>query len=195
MKVLIIDNYDSFTFNIYHYCKAFCNDVQVYRNDEISLDDIHHYSHIIISPGPGLPRNAGITIDVLNAYGNSKPILGICLGLQAIVEFFGGKLYNQNIVKHGLQEEIFLNVTNSGLFNKLPQLTQVGLYHSWAADYQLLPECLKVTAVSKLGVVMGIQHIHLPIYGVQFHPESIMTPLGKKMIENWLKESILKAVK
>lgn len=187
MRVLILDNYDSFTYNIYHYCKSVTSDVQVYRNDDIELADIDQYSHIILSPGPGLPKDAGILMKVIESYVGKKPILGVCLGLQALAEYFGGKLFNQNQVKHGIQEEINLLQTSSGIFEGLESKAKVGLYHSWAVEAHSLPEEVQITALSKKGIVMGIEHQKLQFTGVQFHPESVMTPKGKIMMENWLR--------
>lgn len=186
MKVLILDNYDSFTHNLFHYLKGFTSDVTVKRNDEISVEEVDTYSHLVISPGPGLPKDAGILTEVLSRYSDFKPILGICLGLQAIAVHFGGKLYNQKNVKHGLQEEIQLLNTESGLFKGFNPSINVGLYHSWAAQEDSLSEELKITAKSKTGVIMALEHQSLPISAVQFHPESILTPNGKQIIKNWI---------
>ncbi len=185
MRILILDNYDSFTYNLYHYARLFCANVTVKRNDEISLEDVDEYSHIILSPGPGLPNNAGILMDVLKHYAHRKPILGICLGMQAMALHFGGSLYNQKKVKHGIQEVIDVDL-NFTLFKNLPTKVKVGLYHSWAVSEEDLPKDLQVTARSAHGVIMGLQHNSIPICGVQFHPESILTDFGKEMIGNWL---------
>lgn len=189
MKVLILDNYDSFTYNLFHYLNGFTSDVTVKRNDEISVEEVDTYSHLVISPGPGLPKDAGILTEILSRYSDSKPILGICLGLQAIVEHFGGKLYNQKNVKHGLQEEIQLLKTESGLFKDFNPSINVGLYHSWAAQKESLPEEIEITAEGKTGVIMALEHKTLPISAVQFHPESILTPKGKQIIKNWIDEN------
>ena len=186
MKVLILDNYDSFTYNLFHYLKGFTPDVTVKRNDEISIEEVDQYSRIVISPGPGLPKEAGILMQVLQRYSASKPILGICLGLQAVVEHFGGELYNQKIVKHGLQEEIDILKTTSGLFKGFGNSINVGLYHSCAAKEENLPKEFEITAKGKTGVIMGLEHKTLPLSCVQFHPESILTPSGKQIIENWI---------
>lgn len=188
MKILLLDNYDSFTYNIYHYLQGLYSSVDVYRNDEISLDAVDSYSHIVISPGPGLPLNAGITMELLRLYSCNKKILGVCLGMQAIAEHFGGKLYNQQTVKHGLTTTI----SHSGkyLFCGIEQFAQVALYHSWAVDENSLPNTLIVEAKSAEGVVMAIRHRDWPVYGVQFHPESILTPQGYLMLKNWLQPAI-----
>jgi anthranilate synthase component 2 len=186
MNVLILDNYDSFTYNLFHYFKGLVSSVSVFRNDESSIAEIEKYSHIVISPGPGLPKDAGVLMDALSQYSESKKILGVCLGMQAIAEHFGGELYNQEIVKHGLQEEIEITENRNGLFKGIANTTHVGLYHSWAVNPNNLPSCFNITAKGKTGVTMAIEHKTLPISGVQFHPESIMTTEGKTMIKNWL---------
>lgn len=185
MKVLILDNYDSFTYNLFHYVDQLCDDVVVKRNDEISLEKVDEFSHIIISPGPGLPREAGITMSLLKKYYRSKNILGVCLGCQAIAEFFGGKLYNQQLVAHGISRKVM--TTNPGILMKeMPQEFKVGLYHSWAIDENSLPKNLIVTSKSEMGTVMSIEHNKYKLCGVQFHPESIMTEGGLQIIKNWL---------
>ena len=186
MNVLILDNYDSFTHNLFHYLKAYTPEVTVKRNDEITLPEIDAFSHVVLSPGPGLPKDAGILIPLLENYMQRKPIMGICLGMQAIAESLGGKLYNQDKVKHGIQEEVNLLKTEEGIFKGLNPQEQVGLYHSWAVEKQGLPDSMEIIAEGKTGVIMGLQHNELPVYGVQFHPESVMTPKGKQMIKNWL---------
>ncbi|WP_417611803.1 anthranilate synthase component II [Owenweeksia hongkongensis] len=185
MKVLILDNYDSFTYNLFHYVDQLCDDVVVKRNDEISLEEVGEFSHIIISPGPGLPKDAGITMSLLEKFHQSKNIFGVCLGCQAIAEFFGGQLYNQQLVAHG----IFRNVkqtTPSKLLKDLPSEFKVGLYHSWAIDEKSLPEELVITSKSEMGTVMSLEHQKYAVCGVQFHPESIMTEGGLQIIKNWL---------
>ncbi len=186
MKVLILDNYDSFTYNLFHYFKGYTPYVTVKRNNEITLDEVDLYSHIVISPGPGLPKDAGILMEVLQRYASTKIILGICLGLQAIVEHFGGELFNQKIVKHGLQEEIDILNSNSYLFKEIDNSIQVGLYHSWAAKKETLPQELEITAEGKTGIIMALQHKSFLISALQFHPESILTPSGKRIIKNWI---------
>ncbi len=186
MKVLILDNYDSFTYNLFHYFKGYTPNVTVKRNNEITLDEVDLYSHIVISPGPGLPKDAGILMKVLQRYASTKIILGICLGLQAIVEHFGGELFNQKIVKHGLQEEIDILNSNSYLFKEIDNSIQVGLYHSWAAKKETLPQELEITAEGKTGIIMALQHKSFLISALQFHPESILTPSGKRIIKNWI---------
>ncbi len=184
MRIVLIDNYDSFTYNLVHALEQYCTSVDVIRNDEIVIDELDKYTHIVISPGPGLPNEAGMLMEVLDRYCNSKKMLGVCLGMQAITEHFGGKLYNQQTVKHGLSMEI--TVTNNVLYKSIPSQIEVGLYHSWAIDKKYIPEVFEITAVSREGVVMSVRHNQLPVYGVQYHPESIMTPYGKQILKNWL---------
>lgn len=184
MRVLVIDNYDSFTFNLQHYLEQLTSDVTVKRNDQISLAEVEAYSHIIISPGPGLPNTAGITNAIIKKYASSKSILGICLGCQAIAEVFGAKLYNQENVSHGIQREVYVE-SNSWLFKGLPNSFKVGLYHSWAIDSNGLDQ-FKVVANNANNTVMAIEHENLKVAGVQFHPESIMSEYGLELLRNWL---------
>lgn len=186
MRILIIDNYDSFTYNLRHYVEQFAEDVTVVRNDAITLDEAARYTHYIISPGPGLPVDAGITMPLIERFNQSKPILGVCLGCQAIAEFLGGTLYNQQLVAHGIMRQVVQKSTNSILLKDLPPTFDVGLYHSWAITEASLPKEIAVTAKTTNGVVMTIEHTQLPLYGVQFHPESIMTKDGLSIIKNWL---------
>jgi len=186
VKVLILDNYDSFTYNLYHYVQSFTDDVTVERNDAITLEEIRLFSHIIISPGPGLPESAGITLPLIREYAQSKSILGICLGCQALAEHFRGELYNQNEVAHGRERKVHQTTEKSWLLSGLPPDFKVGLYHSWAVRPDNLPDDFRITALSEKGVVMALEHKSLPLAGVQFHPESIMSEHGKKIIENWL---------
>lgn len=185
MKLLILDNYDSFTYNIVHALRHLGVNPDVHRNDCISLDDVAAYDRIIISPGPGIPSEAGILPDLLKRYSSSKPILGICLGHQAIGEAFGAKLENLSEVYHGLCTPI-TRVAGEPMFDGLPERFDVGRYHSWVVSRDNLPECLEVTAVADDGSIMAMRHRTLDVRGVQFHPESIMTPDGLKMFENWL---------
>lgn len=164
-----------------------CDDVLVKRNDEIPIEEVNQYSHIIISPGPGLPEDAGITMDVLNRYHKTKNILGVCLGCQAIAEFFGGKLYNQQLVAHGISRKVY-QIGTSRLLKDMPEEFKVGLYHSWAIDESTLPKDLLVTSKSEMGTVMSLEHHKFDVSGVQFHPESIMTENGLQIIKNWLRD-------
>ncbi|WP_396151126.1 anthranilate synthase component II [Flavobacterium sp.] len=184
-KVVIIDNYDSFTYNLVHYLEDLNCQVTVYRNDEFELKELEKFDKILLSPGPGLPSDAGLLKQVITTYSNSKSILGVCLGLQAIAEIFGGKLLNLNKVHHGKSSEITI-VSEDELFNGLPKNIQVGRYHSWVMDPDLIPEVLEVTSVDEEQQIMSIKHKHLDVKGVQFHPESILTPFGKEILTNWV---------
>jgi anthranilate synthase component 2 len=156
----------------------------VYRNDEITVEACAQFSHIVLSPGPGLPNDAGILMPLLQTYVGVKPLLGVCLGMQAIALHFGGKLYNQQQVKHGVTTQI--NHHGDGIFSGIPQQTEVALYHSWAVEQSSLPEMLHIDATSRDGVAMALRHNTWPVYGVQFHPESILTQHGMQMIKNWI---------
>lgn len=186
MRILLIDNYDSFTFNLVHYLDAQNAEVIVKRNDEDFMSFIHSSDGVVISPGPGLPAESGLLMHALPQLAAQKPILGICLGFQAIVEHFGGTLFNQEQVKHGISEKI-ITQKNSRLFHDLPNELQVGLYHSWAAVEENFPIDLSITARSESNIIMAFEHQFLPIFGTQFHPESIMTEHGKKMIANFIR--------
>ncbi|HBH06021.1 MAG TPA: aminodeoxychorismate/anthranilate synthase component II [Flavobacteriales bacterium] len=183
MKVLLLDNYDSFTFNIAHILSSMPLDLRVHRNDEILVDQVSEFDRIIFSPGPGLPGEAGIMREVLEKYADKIPIMGICLGFQAIVERFGGKLHNLGVVKHGTAEKI--DIVQHDLFSGINRPMEVGLYHSWAVRASEVGTYLDVLATSG-NLVMAAIHRELNIFGVQFHPESVMTPNGKELIMNWL---------
>ncbi len=185
MRLLILDNYDSFTYNIVHAARQFGFSPEVCRNDEISLEAIKAFDKIIISPGPGVPSEAGILPELLRIYAESKPILGICLGEQAIGERFGARLRNLTDVFHGIQSTITIT-TDDYIFKGLPDRIKVGRYHSWVVDRGSLPDSLEVTALSDEGEVMAIRHKSYDVRGVQFHPESIMTPDGLTILSNWL---------
>ncbi|WP_438966930.1 anthranilate synthase component II [Flavobacterium sp.] len=184
-KIVVIDNYDSFTYNLVHYLEDLNCDVTVYRNDEFDLEEIEPFDKIVLSPGPGIPEKAGLLKEVIKKYASTKPILGICLGQQAIGEVFGAELINLEKVYHGVATKIIIT-ENDTLFNDLPLEIEVGRYHSWVIDKSTIPKELKVTSVDENGEIMSIKHISLDIKAVQFHPESILTPFGKKMLENWL---------
>lgn len=201
MKTVIIDNYDSFTYNLSHLVKELGAEVEVLRNDQFELEELEQYDKIILSPGPGIPEEAGLLLDVIRTYAGKKPILGVCLGEQAIGQVFGGKLTNLSDVFHGVQTEVFLNeelrMKNeeffSGLmpeddyiFEGLPAKIPVGRYHSWVVDTEGFPEALAITAISPEGQVMALKHREYDIRGIQFHPESVLTPDGKAIIKNWL---------
>lgn len=184
MHILIIDNYDSFTYNLVHYFEELNCSVVVFRNNQMNILDVEKYDAIVLSPGPGLPKEAGLLMAIIEMYHQKKPILGVCLGMQALAEFFGGTLYNQQEVKHGVSEKCKQIYPNK-LFANVKMQFEVGLYHSWAIDLGEV-DCLKVTAISENKVLMAVEHQTLPIVGVQFHPESILTPNGKEMILNFI---------
>lgn len=186
MKIVIIDNYDSFTYNLSHLVKELGADVEVLRNDRFELKDLEKFDKIILSPGPGIPEESGLLLDVIKCYAGKKPILGVCLGHQAIGQFFGGKLTNLSQVYHGIQTPGLLK-GNDYIFEGLPNTIQIGRYHSWVVDKNEFPECLEITAESEEGFIMGLKHKDYDIHGIQFHPESVLTPDGAKIIENWLK--------
>ncbi|MBO4370681.1 MAG: aminodeoxychorismate/anthranilate synthase component II [Paludibacteraceae bacterium] len=185
MKIAIIDNYDSFTYNLSHLVKESGAKVVVLRNDKVVFSQVDACDKIILSPGPGIPSEAGQLLDVIRRYAGKKPILGICLGHQAIGEVFGGKLTNLSEVYHGIQTPCRL-LGNDYLFEGLASSILIGRYHSWVVDSKALPSCLTVTATSDEGFIMGLKHAEYDIHGIQFHPESVLTPDGKTMISNWL---------
>lgn len=185
MKLLIFDNYDSFTYNIAHAVRALGVEPDVRRNDRITLDEVDAYDKIIISPGPGIPSEAGILPQLLERYATEKTILGVCLGHQAIGERFGAKLRNLSTVYHGVQTPVHLTADDY-IFAGMPSEFEVGRYHSWVVDKDSLPDELQVTAFSPDGEIMAMRHRVYDVRGVQFHPESILTPYGMTIIENWL---------
>lgn len=188
MNITIIDNYDSFTYNLSHLIKELGATVTVLRNDRFKLDELETCDRILLSPGPGIPEEAGLLMEVIRHYAGKKPILGVCLGEQAIGEVFGGRLAHLNQVYHGVQSRISI-VADDPLFKGLPHETEVGRYHSWTVDTEGLPECLEITALSPEGHIMALRHKTLNVRGVQFHPESVLTPLGKKMLDNWINKT------
>ncbi|MBP3850660.1 MAG: aminodeoxychorismate/anthranilate synthase component II [Prevotella sp.] len=185
MKIVIIDNYDSFTYNLSHLVKELGAEVAVVRNDQFRLDEIEAYSKIILSPGPGIPSEAGLLLDVIRTYAGRKPILGVCLGHQAIGEVFGAKLENLSDVFHGVATPCHI-ITDDPIFSGISRDITIGRYHSWVVAREDLPDCLEVTAVSDEGQIMALRHRNLNVRGIQFHPESVLTPDGKKMLQNWL---------
>jgi anthranilate synthase component 2 len=185
-KILVIDNYDSFTYNLVHYLEDLDCDVTVYRNDEFELDEIAHFDKILLSPGPGIPDEAGLLKQVIQQYGPTKSIFGVCLGQQAIGEVYGGTLSNLDKVYHGVATNVTKSVNDELLFEGLDNEFEVGRYHSWVVDANL-PDCLEATSFDENGQVMSLRHKTYDVRGVQFHPESVLTPNGKKMLENWVK--------
>ncbi|MBM3400930.1 MAG: aminodeoxychorismate/anthranilate synthase component II [Bacteroidetes bacterium] len=186
MNILVIDNYDSFTFNLVHLLNETGHQATVWRNDKFNLSDVNDFEKILLSPGPGIPSESGLLLDVIRMYSSSKSILGICLGLQAIAEVFGGELYNLSRPVHGRATEITVLDKNEKLFSDCPQQFKVGRYHSWAVRKEVIPDEIKVTAIDTKGVIMALSHLRLDVRGVQFHPESVLTEHGKLMISNWL---------
>jgi len=186
-KILVLDNYDSFTYNLVHYIESSGEyEVDVFRNDEISLEDVDRYETIVLSPGPGLPENAGILKDLIRKYAPSKKILGVCLGMQAIGEVFSGELVNLTQVYHGVSTELTVVASGDLLFSGLPQNFQIGRYHSWIISSENFPEVLKVTSLDENKQIMSLKHKKYKLYGVQFHPESVLTEYGKELINNFL---------
>jgi anthranilate synthase component 2 len=186
MKLLLLDNYDSFTYNLVHLIEKVSDiEIKVFRNDEISIDEIEKYDKILLSPGPGLPKDAGIMPELLKRYSSTKSILGVCLGLQAIGESFGANLMNLDTVFHGLATPITVNVEDI-IFNNCPKTFTVGRYHSWVVDTHFFPEDLQITATDENGNIMALKHKIYDVRGVQFHPESILSEYGEILIKNWL---------
>jgi len=187
MRILVFDNYDSFTYNLVHLVEKLTQrKVEVHRNDRIPLEKVKEYDKIILSPGPGVPSEAGLLLPLIRDYAASKPILGVCLGHQAIGEAFGGKLVNLSTVYHGVATPVKI-LKPGTLFEGLPETMEVGRYHSWVVSEEGWPDVLEVTARDEKGFVMGLRHKSLDVQGVQFHPESVLTPLGEKILTNWLK--------
>lgn len=189
MKVLVLDNYDSFVYNIVHTLSelGYSECVTIARNDKIALEDVRSFDKILLSPGPGIPDEAGSMKDLIKEYGASKSILGICLGHQAIAEVYGASLFNMEEVLHGVEGE--LQSHNDELFNDLPKNFMVAHYHSWSVDLDSITSPLRVTAMDTKGLVMGIAHESYDVKGLQFHPESVMTKEGTKIIKNWIENS------
>jgi anthranilate synthase component 2 len=201
MKILVFDNYDSFTYNLVHLVEKILHEnVEVYRNDQIPLEKVKEYDKIILSPGPGIPQEAGLLLPLIKAYASSKSILGVCLGHQAIGEAFGGKLVNLTKVYHGVATKIVVSresevnnqnsslKTRSSLFEGLPETFEAGRYHSWIVSEENFPEDLEVTARDENNYIMALQHKKYDVQGVQFHPESVLTPDGEAILRNWLKQ-------
>lgn len=188
MRTVIIDNYDSFTYNLAHLVRETGVEVTVVRNDRFTIPDLQVFDNIILSPGPGIPEEAGLMPQAIKAYAQSKPMLGVCLGHQAIGEAFGARLRNLSEVFHGVQTE-GTQLENDPIFAGLPSRIAMGRYHSWVVDRESMTEELVVTAETDDGLVMALRHCSLPVHGIQFHPESVLTPQGRTIVENWLKLS------
>lgn len=190
MKILVLDNYDSFTFNLVHILRHLGHgkSMDVIRNDHISVEEVKSYDKILFSPGPGIPDEAGIMKDVIGEYAGTKSMMGVCLGHQGIGEVFGATLFNMPVVRHGVTTQIEVLDSSEKLFHELPDTFQVCLYHSWAIEEKSVPPELAITARDEHGTVMGLQHKTYDIRGLQFHPESILTEGGIKMMQNWLTE-------
>ena len=186
MKTVIIDNYDSFTYNLAHLVKELGAEVDVLRNDKFELEELEKYDKISLSPGPGIPEEAGLLLEVIRTYAGRKPILGVCLGEQAIGQAFGGKLTNLSEVFHGIQTNVKTK-NKDYIFSGLPTEIPVGRYHSWVVDTEGFPEELVITAISSEGQIMALKHREYDVHGIQFHPESVLTPDGKQIVGNWLK--------
>ncbi len=186
MKILVLDNYDSFVYNLVHIIRELGVDPVVRRNDKITLDAVGDYDKILLSPGPGIPDEAGIMKDLIRRYGDSKSIFGVCLGHQAIAEVYGATLSNMDTVLHGLGTITKVIDENEYLFKGVPAEVKTGRYHSWAVDKESVNDQLHITALADDGRIMGIRHKTYDVHGVQFHPESVLTEHGKKMVENWL---------
>jgi len=185
-KVLVIDNYDSFVYNLVHYLEDLGCEVTVKRNDQLRLEDVAPFEKILLSPGPGIPDEAGLLKDIIKTYADTKSIFGVCLGQQAIGEVFGGSLINLDEVYHGVATEVKLTGSDEPIFKGLDTTFDVGRYHSWVVSDSDLPACLEATSFDINGQIMSLRHRELDVRGVQFHPESVLTPDGKKMLENWI---------
>lgn len=184
-SIFVIDNYDSFTFNLVHLLEQLNVPIEVRRNDAFEVSEIEAYSHVLISPGPGLPQEAGKTMEVIREYLGKKSILGVCLGMQALLQHAGARISNMQTVEHGAQSQIKIS-KDSKIFQGLPNQIKVGRYHSWAFEIDALPKDYQELSKSEDGYLMAVQHRDLEVFGVQFHPESIMTEFGLEMMKNWL---------
>ena len=186
-NILVIDNYDSFTYNLVHYLEDLDCKVTVKRNDKLVLEDVIPFDKIVLSPGPGIPEEAGLLKEIIATYAPTKSILGVCLGQQAIGEVFGGTLQNLETVYHGVSTNVTVTVDDETLFNGLQKTFQVGRYHSWVVNTDL-PDCLEATSFDDNGQVMSLRHKEFDVKGVQYHPESVLTPNGKQILENWVNQ-------
>ena len=190
MKILVIDNYDSFVYNLVHYLEEMDCEVTVKRNDRLNLEEVANFDKILLSPGPGIPDEAGLLKDVIRQYASSIPILGICLGHQAIAEVYGGKLENLQQVYHGVSTVASIISKNEPLFKGLGEELEIGRYHSWIVSRDDFPQILQITSKDRNGQIMSFRHRIYDICGLQFHPESVLTPQGKRIIENWLEDIV-----
>lgn len=186
MKIAVIDNYDSFVYNLVHYLEELDCEVTVLRNDQFHMDDLEPYNKILLSPGPGIPEEAGLLKQVITTYAGKKPIFGVCLGQQAIGEVYGGALTNLSEVFHGVATKAKIVVNNEPLFKNLENEIEIGRYHSWVVSKENFPNSLEITSIDENGQIMSLRHKELDIRGVQFHPESVLTPEGKEIIKNWI---------
>ena len=188
MKILVFDNYDSFTYNLVHLVEKITHTkVEVFRNDRIALEQVKDYDKIILSPGPGIPTEAGLLLPLINEYASTKSILGVCLGHQAVGEAFGGSLTNLSDVYHGVATNCNILNNNAPLFEGVGDRLEIGRYHSWIISKENFPETLEITAEDDNGLIMALQHKTYDVQGVQFHPESVLTPQGEAIMRNWLK--------
>ncbi len=185
-KIVVIDNYDSFTYNLVHYLEDLNAKVTVFRNDEFELEELSSFDKIVLSPGPGIPNEAGLLKEVILKYAKSKSILGVCLGQQAIGEVFGGNLINLEKVFHGVATKVSILVSDDPLFKNIPNVIEVGRYHSWVVNTNDFPDDLEITSIDENGQIMSLRHKTYDVKGVQFHPESVLTPNGKQILENWI---------
>jgi len=190
MRLLVLDNYDSFTYNLVFLVKelGYGKDMDVIRNDKIRLEEVAKYDKILLSPGPGIPSEAGIMLDLIKEYGPAKSILGICLGHQGIAEAFSARIFNMETVLHGVKTEVLVRIQEEALFRGVPNKFGAGLYHSWAVEPDSVNGQMQVTAVTDQGIIMGISHTKFDVRGLQFHPESVLTDCGRLIMENWLKQ-------
>jgi len=186
MKILVIDNYDSFVYNLVHYLEELDCEVTVRRNDKFYLEEVENYDKILLSPGPGIPDEAGLLKEVIQKYATSKPIFGVCLGQQAIGEVFGGKLENLSTVFHGVATTATILKEDEPLFKGIEKEFEIGRYHSWVISKEDFPEVLEITSIDENGQIMSVRHKFYDVCSVQFHPESVLTPMGKKIIKNWI---------
>ena len=187
MKILVLDNYDSFTYNLVYILRELNDQVDIFRNDKITLEEVGKYDKILLSPGPGIPSEAGILQDLVKEYGATKSILGICLGHQGIGEVYGATLENMTDVLHGISDTAFVTDDSERIFKGLPSEIKVGRYHSWTVMPETFTDNIRITALDEKGRVMGLSHNTFDVKGLQFHPESVLTEYGKEMLQNWLK--------